>query len=378
MESVVKLLADKQILLTDEQLPASVLLTRFDPTEGIPADVGDYDALFVRTVSPIDETTIPSNPKKLRFIGSATAGFDHVDQNWLSDCDIEFAYAPGCNASSVGEYVAVSILVWALKTGTDLSTLTVGIIGAGHTGTAVAKHLTNMNINFKNYDPPRQARESSFNSVDINEILACDLLTFHTPLTTAGEWPTKHWLNDSKLRNRTFSLIINAARGGVIDEKDLYRSFKKGKIQNYILDVWENEPYFDDKIAENAWFHTPHIAGYSIQSKQRAATMLMEALSNSFGFQYPEYNADQPLTRAELPVGDAKPDLLQILLNLHPIAEYDRMFAKLIGLNPDMKPRAFQKIRTGYPLRHEHPIYQLEPEIMERFPILKALGFSSK
>lgn len=378
MQKVIKLLADKQILLTEEQLPEPVLLTTFDPSEGIPADAGDYDALFVRTVSPIDRTTIPSHPKRLRFIGSATAGFDHVDQDWLAHSNIEFAYAPGSNANSVGEYVAVSILLWALKTGNDLSSLTAGIIGAGHTGTAVAKHLTKMNVRFKNYDPPRQIRETTFKSAGIEEILACDILTFHTPLTTAGEWPTKHWLSQTELKDRYFSLIINAARGGVIDEKALYSAFKKNGIQNYILDVWENEPFFDDQIAENAWLRTPHIAGYSVQSKQRAAAMLMESLSSSFGFEYTVGNRVEQSLKclAGLSITDPNPDLSQILLSLHPLGEYDRMFKDLIGLKSDMKPRAFQKIRTGYPLRHEHPFYKLDPAILEKFPVLKALGFT--
>lgn len=380
MQKAIKLLADEQILLTEKQLPEPVLLTTFDPSDGIPADAGDYDALFVRTVSPIDKTTIPSHPQRLRFIGSATAGFDHVDQDWLAQSNIEFAYAPGSNANSVGEYVAVSILLWALKTGTDLSSLTAGIIGAGHTGTAVAKHLTKMNVRFKNYDPPRQIRETTFKSAGIEEILACDILTFHPPLTTAGEWPTKHWLSQSELKDRYFSLIINAARGGVIDEKALYSAFKKGDVQNYILDVWENEPYFDDQIAENAWLRTPHIAGYSVQSKQRAAAMLMESLSSTFGFEYTlENRAGQSLkSRPGLSITDPNPDLPQILLSLHPLGEYDRMFKDLIGLKTNMKSHAFQEIRTGYPLRYEHPYHQLDPAILEKFPVLRALGFTSK
>jgi len=376
MHTVVKLLADKQILLTEDNLPESVLLTRYDPSDGLPDDVGDYDALFVRTVSPIDITTIPSNPKRLRFIGSATAGFDHVDQSWLARCNIEFAYAPGCNASSVGEYVAVSILVWALKTGSDLSSLTAGIVGAGHTGTAAAKLLGELSIQYKSYDPPRQATDASFSSVDLNEILGCDILTFHTPLTTSDEWPTKHWLNEKKLAGRQFRLIINTARGGVIDENALYTAFRDGNVHSYILDVWENEPYFDDQIAENAWLRTPHIAGYSVQSKQRAAAMLVKSFNKTFGFEDRRENAidDRPGQK----IKDTGSDLLQVLLNLNPIWEYDRMFKNLIGLEPARKPRAFQDIRTSFPLRLEHPYYKLDPGTLEKFPVLSALGFSSK
>jgi len=376
MRTVVKLLADKQILLTEDKLPESVLITRFDPSEGIPDDVGDFDALFVRTVSPIDFTTIPGNPKRLRFIGSATAGFDHVDLGWLDRCNIEFAYAPGCNASSVGEYVAVSILAWAFKTDTDLSSLMVGIIGAGQTGTAAANLLDKLGIAYKSYDPPRQATDVSYSSVGLNEILNCDILTFHTPLTTSEEWPTKHWLNKKKLGDRRFRLIINAARGGVIDEKALYTAFMNGNVHSYILDVWENEPYFDDQIAENAWLRTPHIAGYSIQSKQRAAKMLLKSFNKTFGFKDRSENSAEDRPRQI--IADPESDLLHVLLNLNPIAEYDRMFKDLIGLKPERKPQAFQEIRTSFPLRHEHPYYKLEPETLEKFPVLIALGFSSK
>ncbi|MEX1062611.1 MAG: NAD(P)-dependent oxidoreductase, partial [Balneolaceae bacterium] len=208
MSRQIRLLADQGIPLEKNRLPSAISLTRYDSAGGIPKTVDQYDALFVRTVSPVDKTTIPAHPVHLRFIGSATAGVDHVDREWLDENGIGFSYAPGCNGRAVGEYAGTAAVIWSLLTDNILSGLTAGIVGAGSTGTAVAKQFARLGISCKMHDPPREEREAGFKSVPVDDILECDLLSFHTPLIKNGARPTYHWLNGQKLDNRRFRLII--------------------------------------------------------------------------------------------------------------------------------------------------------------------------
>lgn len=375
----IRLLADQHILLDANEFPPSISIDLFDPSEGMPADVTEYNALLVRTVTPLDKSTIPSNPGRLKFIGSATAGTDHINSDWLRKCGIEFAHSPGCNASSVGEYVSVAILAWSLITQSDLKNNKVGIIGAGHTGSAVEKLLSALNISYLLYDPPREQTETTFKSASLEEILSCDILTFHTPLTHHGRWPTFHWLNRDKLSGRKFKLIINASRGGVIDEQALTEEFQKGTIENYILDVWENEPVFHDFSAKHALIKTPHIAGYSIQSKQRATQIVMDSLCTFFGIECNAYRFTPfPPVSPELSIAGEQPHLISLLFKLNPIHEYNLRFEMLIGQSAAKKEELFQKLRTGFPLRHEHPYWKIDKNLLEKYPVLYRLGFNTK
>jgi erythronate-4-phosphate dehydrogenase len=378
-QTKIRLLADKHILLDANEFPPSISIELFNPYEGLPEDLTVYDALLVRTVTPLDKSTIPSNPGRLKFIGSATAGIDHANCSWLQKCGVEFAHSPGCNASSVGEYVSVAILAWSLITQSDLREINAGIIGAGHTGSAVEKLLSALNISYFLYDPPREQTEPTFKSASLEDILSCDILTFHTPLTRHGRWPTFHWLNRDKLSGRKFKLIINASRGGVIDEQDLRDEFQNGNINNYIFDAWENEPVFNDFSAKHALIRTPHIAGYSIQAKQRATQIVMDSLCTFFGIKSDGYRfTPVPPASPELSIAGEQPDLLSLLFKLNPIQEYNLRFEKLIGQPAAKKDELFQKLRTGFPLRHEHPYWKVEKALLEEYPVLYRLGFDSK
>jgi erythronate-4-phosphate dehydrogenase len=379
MSKKVRLLADHNILIHKNFIPREIEIHTFNPTEGLPETVNDYDALLVRTVNRIDESTQISRNTNIKFIGSATAGIDHVNLPWLKKQGIKFAHSPGCNASSVGEYVAVALLCWSLQSGSDLSVLRAGIIGAGHTGTVTERLLNNLSVQCVRYDPPKAAFDTEFESATLEEVLSCDILTFHTPLTYTGQWPTYHWLNREKLKNRSYQLIINAARGGVIDEEALLTDYQKGNIKDFILDVWENEPVFDDKVAKSAFISTPHIAGYSIQSKQEATRIVMGSLCKFFGIPSQGFRFTPPAPPApEINSEYDNRDLQSLIRELNPIYDYTRRLSSLIDLSSDEKKRRFQQIRTEFPLRHEHPYYKLDENLLRKYPALRALGFGVK
>ncbi len=396
MRKRIELLADKYIPFDGIQLPEQVNLSRFDPARGMPGDLEKADALFIRTVTPITARTLPAAPGKLKLIGSATAGEDHVDREWLDRLGISFIHAPGCNARPVGEYVAVTTLLWSALRGINLSEIRAGIVGAGYTGQAVADLFDSISVPYILHDPPRQAREGHFRSASIDEILDCNLLTFHLPLKTDGKWATDRWLDREKLAAGRFRLIINTARGGVVDEKELVSARKEKRVENFVLDVWQDEPRFDDTSARNALFHTPHIAGYSRQAKKRATSMLIAELAKTFDLNGSsdgdESTADHPEAGdiaspgqisdfkswlSEIRPEPDEPELLKQLASIHPIVEYHTRFRKLIGKAPKKKSEGFARLRTSFPLRDEFCFLQTEPTALKRWPLLKKLGISS-
>lgn len=379
MNQPIHLLADKHILISREMLPDQVRLTTYDPLNGLPSSLEPFDAIFTRTVTKLDKTTLSSRSKRLKFVGSATAGTDHADRQWMEEQGIRFVWAPGCNARTVAEYVGTALLFWSLDHGIQLPNCSAGIIGAGHAGRETSLMLRALGLRVVHYDPPRQEIDSSFQSDSLEEALSCDLLSFHTSLNRDGRWPTWHWLDKHWLKYRKYKLIINVARGGVVEDGALQSALSTGQVENAILDVWEEEPYFLDSLAHKSLIATPHIAGYSIQAKQRAANQLVNTLCDEWNLKSPARPKSAPPTDTLSAAGLATPkntpqDLRQLLSMLHPIKDYDRLFRTLIGKSSDEKRVQFQEIRTGYPLRQEFSSMSLPSRLLERHPQLKVLG----
>ncbi|HKK45138.1 MAG TPA: NAD(P)-dependent oxidoreductase, partial [Balneolaceae bacterium] len=258
---MINVLADQYLHNIQSYLPENINLILFDPTKRLPPELSYAEAMLVRTVININAQTMSEIPASLKFIGTASAGTDHVDIDYLQKNGVRFADAAGCNARSVAEYVATALLIWAETRKKDLSKLSMGIVGVGHVGTQVVKLLEKLGITTIPYDPPRSLRENNFDSATLDELLSADMLSFHTPLTYKGDYPTFHWLDKEKLTGREFQLVINSSRGGVIDEKELLKSIKAGNVRDIIIDVWENEPEFSLTTAQKAFIKTPHIAG---------------------------------------------------------------------------------------------------------------------
>ncbi|WP_069130436.1 4-phosphoerythronate dehydrogenase [Rhodohalobacter halophilus] len=347
----VQILADQYLKYLDELLPKEAELTRFDPAKGLPDNVTRYDALLIRTVTPINPPTLPE-AGNLQFIGTATAGTDHVDREHLTRLGIEFSQSEGCNANAVAEYVLTVLYRWAEKTSTDLMKKSVGIVGCGHTGGAVIRLLKNLGITYLAYDPPKAKIDPNFSSVSVDELLTSDILTFHTPLTMIGNNPTNH-LGGREWLQHGFELIVNASRGGVIDEAALHDLHQQKVIHNYVLDVWEDEPNFRDRIAKKAFIATPHIAGYSVESKFRASKIVLSRLLNFFNL---DINPKAEPERFEPGEFTFNPEFSfsELLWQNNQINYYDSELRKLLGLPSNIKSRRFAELRSKTALRHEY------------------------
>ena len=338
-----KVLADKFLYKLDVLLPDKAELSLFDPSDGFPADAPQFDALLIRTVTHITPETLPE-AGNLKFIGSATAGFDHVDLDHLNSLGIAFARSEGCNANAVGEYVITVLAKWAQERGVELREKKVGVVGCGNTGGRVLDYLKKLGIAAAAYDPPKAGLEPEFTSCSLDELLACDILTFHTPLTYSGDHPTFHMCGSEWLAHG-FELVINTARGGVVDETALMNASKSGSVRDFILDVWEGEPVFWDDAARKAFIATPHIAGYSKQAKWRASELVINEMCQFFGLSQSRSENKPELLNIEINF-DEKMALADFVWENSNIRYYDKNLRKLIRLEEDEKARKFAKLRS--------------------------------
>lgn len=313
---------------------------RYVPAAGFtPESVAAADALIVRTRTRCDAALLADS--SVKFVATATIGFDHIDADFCRQRGIAWTNAAGCNADSVAQYMASALSAWAQRSQCDLRTQTLGVVGVGHVGTAVVRVAKLLGMNVLCNDPLRN--DPDFVSID--EVAArADVVTFHTPLTQSGTFATYHLAHaDFFERCLRKPLIINAARGGVVDERALLAAKQSGCIAAYVLDCWEGEPQIAADVLHSAFIATPHIAGYSADGKANATTMAVQAVSRFFGLGLDDFvvAALPPksvcrCTRAELPS--------------RMLAAYDIMIddARL-----RCAPASFEQQRSHYPMRRE-------------------------
>ena len=270
-----QVIIDKGIPFLEGVLPPEINAIYLSPEEITAETVREADALFVRTRTRINEELLRGS--KVRFVATATIGFDHIDQDYCRKAGIHWVSCPGCNAQAVCDYVEEAIsTIKANKTD-----LTIGIVGYGHVGKLVAQMANRNGYRVLLSDPPLGIGMSL-------EKLApqCDVLTFHTPLTHDGEYPTYHLCNADILRLcKPDALIINAARGGVIDEQALLSTLNTQHSTLNIkaaIDCWEDEPNINTALLEKVNLASFHIAGYSIEGKMRASEMCLRAFCEFF------------------------------------------------------------------------------------------------
>lgn len=271
-----RIIIDKDIPFLQGVIEPHAEVLYLSPEEINPDVVRHADALFIRTRTRINKELLQGS--EVRFVATATIGFDHIDTDYCAANAIKWISCPGCNAQAVCDYVEEAID--SLR-GEEKS-LTVGVVGYGHVGKLVAAMAERKGFRILLCDPPLGIGKSL---VDI--VSECDVLTFHTPLTRDGEHPTYHLCNAEILSKcKPNALIINAARGGVIDEQT-YIASVAGRASSpdclkAVIDCWENEPNLNIDFLKQVDLATFHIAGYSIQGKMRASEMCLHAFCEFF------------------------------------------------------------------------------------------------
>lgn len=235
-------------------------------------DVKDADILLIRSITPVNQYLLADT--SIRFVGSITAGIDHLDTAWLDQAGIAWCVAQGFNAPSVVEYVMHIIALLKQEGTLSSSSLTAAVIGVGHVGSLIVERLRSMGFKVLQVDPLRATINKNFISATLEQVENVDLITLHVPLVHDGDHPTYHFIDKNFLkRQRPGCVLMNTSRGAVISSDVLK---KYGSHLHWCLDVWENEPHIDKEILRHAIIATPHIAGYSIQSKNRGIAMIYQ------------------------------------------------------------------------------------------------------
>ncbi|MCC4263801.1 4-phosphoerythronate dehydrogenase [Oceanimonas baumannii] len=246
------------------------------------ADLHDIDALLVRSVTHVNEALL-SDARRLSFVGTATIGCDHIDTHLLQQRGIAFASAPGCNKVAVGDYVLAALLRIATHKNWQLKDKTLAVVGAGNTGSEVARRAEGLGMRVWRCDPPR-ADAGASGLVDYAQALTADVISFHVPITHEGPYATHHLLNAQHIaRLNEHQVLINACRGDTWDNQTLLARQQREKPLTLVMDVWEHEPRLLAELVPHVLIATPHIAGYSLEGKARGTFALYRALCQHIG-----------------------------------------------------------------------------------------------
>lgn len=239
-------------------------------------DVASCDYLAVRSTTSVNASLL-GKAENLRCVATATAGSNHIDKSYLEQRGVAWRDAGGCNAIAVAEYVLSVLLIAHRDNKLDLSRIRVGIVGAGHVGTSLSRLLEALDIAYVLNDPPRQEAGDPRHFVDFSEILSCDVISLHVPYVKEGAHKTLNLINEDALQALgADTLLINACRGEVINEKALKQRLIAGSAPTVVLDVFDNEPDIDTTLLEHLWLATGHIAGHSIEGKLRGTQLVYE------------------------------------------------------------------------------------------------------
>jgi len=323
-------------------------------------DVREADVLLVRSVTRVNRTLLEGS--RVRFVGTATIGTDHIDLGWLKENGIHFSAAPGCNANSVAEYVLSVLSLYAERCALgDWSRLSVGIVGVGNVGRELAEKLGRLGFSVKLCDPPRAEREpkAAGTFVDLNEALTCDVVSFHTPLTRDSAYPTYHIISERELAGLTAKqLVINAGRGEVIDGAALLKRLDQADAPLVALDVWEQEPQISPELVDRVWLATPHIGGYSLEGKVQGTEMIYRAMSRFMGLptrkQAGQFLPEPALSKVSFTSAADEHAAIQIALrSCYDPRQDDARLRHAMRAPADERGAAFDRLRRDYPVRRE-------------------------
>lgn len=343
-------------------------------------DLVDIDALMIRSVTKVNEDLL-EKANRLKFVGTATAGTDHVDAALLAERGIYFTAAPGCNKVGVAEYVISALLVLGQQQGFSITDRKVGIVGAGQVGSYLSKCLSALNIPHLLCDPLKEAEGDTreFHALE-NLLDECDVLTMHTPLTKTGEHATHHLIGERELAAlKPGAILINAARGPVVDNGALKAALKQQEL-TAVLDVFEFEPEVDLALLPLLAFATPHIAGYGLEGKARGTTMIYNSYCEFLNNQEERVEAASLLPVAPIPhVSLSKPwdesDLMALCQLIYDIRRDDAEFRREMA-DEAAQRATFDRLRKNYWDRREYSAITVAGKAAFGLESLANLGFT--
>lgn len=336
----------------------------------------DADAIVTRTRTICNEKLLAGS--SVKFIATATIGYDHIDTDYCDAAGIKWTNAPGCNSKSVEQYIASTLMVLAERKNLQLNGLCIGVVGVGNVGSKVAHVCSLLGMTVLLNDPPRERAEGPTSFVGLKQVMdEADIITLHVPLNMKGEDATFHLGNEtffSGVRKRP--IVINSCRGEVVDTLAVKAALKSGQISGFVCDCWENEPDIDLELLALTELATPHIAGYSKDGKATGTQMSVKAISQFFGLGLENWQpsgVEQPTNPLfELDgTGLSKQEIIaKAILHTYDIRNDDQDFRK--------NTAQFEQLRGDYPTRREFPAFTIIPKNVEENPleVLRKLEFN--
>ena len=376
MSQLIKIVADDKIPFLQGALDGVAKLSYLPGKQIAREDLLEADGLITRTRTRCDRSLLEGS--RVSCIASATIGYDHIDTEYCRSAGIRWSNAPGCNSSSVQQYLVSTLLYLASQRGLDLSKMTLGVVGVGNVGKKVRLAGEALGMKVLLNDPPRERAEGPEIFVSLDKLLEeSHVITLHVPLNLEGRDKTQHLVNREFIsRCRKGAILINTSRGAVVDEEALKQGIARGSFSEVVLDVFETEPRMDPALHEMLSLATPHIAGYSLDGKANGTSMSVQALSRHFGLGLDNWQV-QGLPVPEQPelYGDAAQEnreelLWELYRDTYDVSSDDRRLREA--------PEAFEELRGDYPFRREAPAYsvRLFQGYAELRQVLEKLGFS--
>ena len=353
-----KILADVNIPFVAECFSSIGEVRVVSGREITPAGVSDADVLLVRSITPVGADLLADS--KVRFVATATIGFDHIDIDYLRRNNIGFASAPGSNANSAAEYVIAGLLEIGRKYGIDLDGKSIGIIGVGNVGSRVAEKCSALGMHVYLNDPPLQRQTGDAKYLPLKELFDCDFITLHTPLTFEGVDKTYHLADEKFFKSlKERCVFVNASRGGVVDSEALKTAIRSGRLRAVVLDVWESEPNIDMELLETVDIGTPHIAGYSLDGKITGMIMIYKAACEYFAFS-PKFDIEdflpEPAVRQlkiETSTDNEQAALADAVQKIYDIRKDSARLRRVSEESAEKTGEYFDSLRKNYPVRRE-------------------------
>jgi erythronate-4-phosphate dehydrogenase len=327
-----------------------------------PEEIRDADALIVRSITPVKAPLLEKS--SVRFVAAACAGIDHIDLSYLKGRGVAFAYAAGCNANAVSEYIITALHVIAARRRWDLKGKSLAVIGVGNVGSRVVRKARSIGMEVLLCDPPLRdlTGETQYRSFD--DVLEADIISFHVPLIREGPYPTWHMM-DRKILDRLSpdQFLVNSSRGAVFDNLALKYALQKKRVAGAVLDVWEGEPRIDFSLLGLVDIGTPHLAGTTLDGKIKATEMARDEFCRFFGMKsFGNMDTFFPGSRIVHPgAGDSNQEvILSVLRQIYDIAGHDADLRALGSLPTERAAKSFERLRTDRPLRSEFPHFIVE------------------
>jgi len=340
------------------------------------SDLMDADALITRTRTRCKAELLEGTP--VRFIATATIGYDHIDTDYCAANGIVWTNAPGCNSSSVQQYIVSTLLYLVQQNKLRPEKMTLGVVGVGNVGTKVAAAAEALGMRVLLNDPPRQRSEKNPLFVELDKVLKeSDVLSLHVPLNKGGRDNTLELVNEEfTAKMKKGAVLINTSRGPIVREDAVLKALQSASLSDVILDVFPDEPRISPQLLDALTLATPHIAGYSMDGKANGTSMSVQAVSRFFNLGLDDWVAES------IP----EPPVLELLADAAQGKIYEvlwEVFRETYDVTVDSEnlkndPGAFEHQRGHYPIRREQSVYsvRLFQGYDEIRTILDNLGFS--